>query len=282
MFRVFGCNGNVGTDVIIKALLMAYDAGADVINLSLGSTSNWNKGNPENDIVNKIVAAGTSVIISAGNSGEEGYYTVGQPSTAERAFSVASIENQFQKTAILSATGVSHDISYIAAGLDSIAAGEIVATDSSSTSTSDACTASQVSADVKGKIALIQRGSCAFTDKVANAASAGAVGVIIYNNADSGIINISAPNAAVPVISISLANGKELVAALKKGAVSAKFNKNGISPAETGFTVDSFSSTGSEASLHFKPNIAGVGGSILSTLPTYLGSWGVMSVSVNI
>lgn len=36
MYRVFGCKGSTGNDIIIKALLKAYDDGCDIISLSLG------------------------------------------------------------------------------------------------------------------------------------------------------------------------------------------------------------------------------------------------------
>lgn len=73
MYRVFGCNGDASNDVILKALLMAYDGGADVINLSLGSTNAWGTtSDAEAEVVNKIVAKGVNVVISAGNSGSQG------------------------------------------------------------------------------------------------------------------------------------------------------------------------------------------------------------------
>jgi hypothetical protein len=49
--------------------------------------------------------------------------------------------------------------------------------------TTDGCTAFTNAAAVAGKIALIERGTCGFTVKVKNAQDAGAIGVIIYNNA---------------------------------------------------------------------------------------------------
>lgn len=43
-----------------------------------------------------------------------------------------------------------------------------------------------------GQIALISRGTCSFVEKINNAATAGAVGVIIYNNAGGPPIVMSA------------------------------------------------------------------------------------------
>ncbi len=70
-----------------------------------------------------------------------------------------------------------------------------------------------------GNIALIQRGACAFLDKATNAAAAGAVGAIIFNQGDTEdpgrqdlfLGNLQDANASgIPVISTSYALGEEL------------------------------------------------------------------------
>ncbi|RSD29091.1 M28 family peptidase [Mesobacillus subterraneus] len=75
------------------------------------------------------------------------------------------------------------------------------------------------SVDVTGKIALIQRGSISFADKVLNAAANGAAGVIIFNNA-AGDLNgtFGAPNDAyVPAVAITQEVGQALVDKLNNG-----------------------------------------------------------------
>ena len=68
---------------------------------------------------------------------------------------------------------------------------------------------------VAGRIALIQRGGCPFDTKVANAVSAGAAGVIIFNEGDS-VIHVATPRgslsevASVPVILVSYSVGADL------------------------------------------------------------------------
>ncbi|HET9033058.1 MAG TPA: S8 family serine peptidase [Dokdonella sp.] len=57
-----------------------------------------------------------------------------------------------------------------------------------------------------GAVALIQRGTCPFTEKVANAAAAGADQVIIYNNT-FGTINMNTDGATIPAYSITQAAG---------------------------------------------------------------------------
>lgn len=49
--------------------------------------------------------------------------------------------------------------------------------------------------DVEGKVALVERGGCMFTAKAARAEQAGAIAVIVYNNASTGenVVAMAAP-----------------------------------------------------------------------------------------
>ncbi|MFF4324807.1 M28 family metallopeptidase [Streptomyces sp. NPDC001568] len=72
-----------------------------------------------------------------------------------------------------------------------------------------------------GRIALVQRGGCTFAVKQANAAAAGAVGAIIYNNTD-GALNgtLGDANAGkVPTGGITKADGEKLAADAAAGPV---------------------------------------------------------------
>ncbi|MGW0364939.1 M28 family metallopeptidase [Streptomyces sp. NPDC002990] len=72
-----------------------------------------------------------------------------------------------------------------------------------------------------GKIALVKRGGCPFAAKQANAAAAGAVGAIIYNNTE-GALNgtLGDPNAGkVPTGGITQADGEKLAADAAAGPV---------------------------------------------------------------
>jgi aminopeptidase YwaD len=73
--------------------------------------------------------------------------------------------------------------------------------------------------DVTGKIALIQRGSISFADKVLNAAANGAAGVIIFNNAPGDLNGtFGSPNDAyVPAVAVSQEVGQALVDQMNNG-----------------------------------------------------------------
>ena len=89
------------------------------------------------------------------------------------------------------------------------------AADASGPSTTDACTALTNAADVAGKIALVDRGTCAFTIKVQNAQTAGAIGVIVADNAAGAVTDLggTATGITIPTLRITLADGNKLRAA---------------------------------------------------------------------
>ena len=82
---------------------------------------------------------------------------------------------------------------------------------------SDAC--EPIVNDLSGKIALIDRGTCAFTIKVANAQAAGAKGVMVANNAPGGPAAMGGadPSITIPSVGITLAQGDAIKAELWTG-----------------------------------------------------------------
>ena len=63
-----------------------------------------------------------------------------------------------------------------------------------------------------GKIALIIRGSCSFADKINNAATAGAIAVIVYNGVSNiPIIMGGVDSTTIPAVMIGLADGDAVV-----------------------------------------------------------------------
>ncbi len=75
--------------------------------------------------------------------------------------------------------------------------------------------------DLDGKIALIQRGSITFGEKVANAAAAGADAAIVFNNQPGNFSGTLGEPGAIPAMSISAEDGALLLERMRSGAVSA-------------------------------------------------------------
>ncbi|MDH4615857.1 M28 family peptidase [Brevibacillus sp. AY1] len=83
--------------------------------------------------------------------------------------------------------------------------------------------------DVQGKIALVKRGSLPYSEKVRQAAAAGAAGLIIQNDRDQmwkG--SLGAPlDMAVPVVGISKSQGELLRAKMNQGGAMATMKVDG-------------------------------------------------------
>ncbi|WP_222435335.1 M28 family peptidase [Puniceibacterium confluentis] len=107
----------------------------------------------------------------------------------------------------------SGDVTGVAQGVDLILPPDPVA----NTSTSG-CEASDFAVFIPGNIAIIQRGSCSFAQKAANAKAAGAVGVVIFNEGQPGrdvnfLGTLGGPDFDIPIVGASFAVGVELAAA---------------------------------------------------------------------
>ena len=77
-----------------------------------------------------------------------------------------------------------------------------------------------------GKIALVRRGICTFIEKAKEAQNAGAIGVIIMNNVDDDLINMSGTDDSIviPAVMISKTDGDLLEAAVLAGTVNGSLN----------------------------------------------------------
>lgn len=80
----------------------------------------------------------------------------------------------------------------------------------------DGCEPFPAGSGIEGKIVLMNRGACTFTQKVVNAQNAGAVGAIIANNTATGLAPMggSDPNVAIPSVGVTQAFGNALRANL--------------------------------------------------------------------
>ncbi len=95
------------------------------------------------------------------------------------------------------------------------------------TSTSG-CEASDFAGFPEGAVALLQRGTCFFREKLTNAVAAGATAVIVFNEGNPGRRSVfsgtlGAPQVSVPALAASFELGEEL--------------RNGVSNGPTGVTV---------------------------------------------
>jgi len=102
--------------------------------------------------------------------------------------------------------------------------GQIVAAtdpaDGVAPSATDGCGAFTNASQVAGRIALIDRGNCAFTAKVKNAQTAGAIGAIVADNIVEGLGGMAGTDATItiPSVLVSMGDGATLRANLPASA----------------------------------------------------------------
>lgn len=84
----------------------------------------------------------------------------------------------------------------------------------------DLCSAPTNAGELDGKIALVRRGSCNFTDKVENVQSAGAIAAIVVNNVSGSVITMggASNNVVIPSVMISMNDGEDFITSLQNGA----------------------------------------------------------------
>ncbi|NUN05870.1 MAG: S8 family serine peptidase [Bdellovibrio sp.] len=277
--KVFGANGSTSDEIVIAALEFAADPTGDlsfkeqldVVNLSLGG----GYGNPHimyNHAITNLVRGGTIVVAAAGNSGDTGYI-VGAPGSSDDAISVASsVDNQNQNvlfpaaefkfgSEILNAEMIEGAITKPLAEVTD-AQGELIFL-----GLADKDFDAALKEKVKGKVAFIDRGGVAFSDKVKRAAEAGAVAVIVANNADDAPFVMGGDGKfEIPGAMISKKDAATLKAEMAKGPVTVNLKTTvKIEKPWLADTMSTFSSRGprSDDGL-IKPEISAPGTNIIS------------------
>jgi extracellular elastinolytic metalloproteinase len=81
--------------------------------------------------------------------------------------------------------------------------------------------------DISGKIALIRRGNCNFSNKVKNAQDAGALAVIVYDTVPNNPVRLSMSSTGllgitIPAVFVTKEIGEEMVAAMATETVNVK------------------------------------------------------------
>lgn len=195
----------------------------DLVNMSLGA-SYGQEQNPSVAAVNNLVRSGVVVVASAGNSADRPFI-LGSPSSAAGAISVAqtALPDDLQWV-IQTSNGMTIN-NAVHMPWSPAPTGLMSAPLARPTDTGGIGCSPEAFADFPdGAIALIQRGSCNISDKAVFAQHAGAVAVIIFNNAPGDPPSFSFGSeepVVVPTFSISQADGQRLVAAMAEGEVTA-------------------------------------------------------------
>jgi Zn-dependent M28 family amino/carboxypeptidase len=103
------------------------------------------------------------------------------------------------------------------------------------------CEASDFAGFTAGNIALVQRGTCTFGEKVANAVTAGASAVLIFNEGQPGRTEVLTGTlggpTTIPAVGLSFAAGDELATLLQGGAVTIHVTTSTLSETRTTYNT---------------------------------------------
>ena len=290
VFSSSGSNGATWAD-ILAAADDAVALGADVINMSLGSTCGFSTLEGEEgvaEVLENIASSGVMLSISAGNeysaalgtrigkghalTQNPDYGTVASPSSYSEPLSIASVEK-----------ADSIDSCYLTVGERKVAFNDTVEDKTVENVKDDSPSFRSLAGkeleyvvvpnageakdydglSVEGKIALVSRGSVEYNTKKEAAKAAGAAGILVYNN-EPGMLYMQMDNYDLPSAFISQADGKYLVGLAegqRKLTVSAT---SGSVDNPTSGEMSDFSSWGVTPELTLKPDLTAPGGNIKS------------------
>lgn len=277
--KVFGKKGSTSDIAVIQALEYAADPSEkveptnrlDVVNLSLGGGF----GKPKilyNEAIKNLTKAGTIVVASAGNSGDNPYIT-GAPATSDEAISVAASVDYMPQNIAIPAVEVS--LEGASKLVEKVEGNGTLPADASKVSgalvhigNGTEAISEEVKALVKGRIALMDRGVISFEEKFKVAKALSASGVVMVNNVDGAPIAMGSEGKYdFPAVMITKSLGDAIKAALaKKSEVVFNFSPGQIITRDDLIdTMTNFSSRGPRSidSL-IKPEISGPGANVIS------------------
>lgn len=291
VMKVFGANGGAYMDDIVAALEDCFVLDVDAANLSLGSPAGFNASDAEDGeaaelsdrVYGQIASHDMIVSIAAGNSGSA---AAGNPLGTDLDFTsnpdnstMSSPATYPGATVVASVDNVTEKFPYIQVGDKKLPYTDQNKTYNNSTFV-DAFAGETLEyvmvpglgevsdfeqVDVEGKVAVVSRGTIAFTEKHQNATDAGAIACIVYDNAPGALSNMQGQTGTVPSIFVSQASGEALAAGNGRLTVPGDGSLV-VEEYATGGQISSFSSWGVSPNLELTPDVTAPGGQIYSSV----------------
>ncbi|MBD1373172.1 S8 family serine peptidase [Hazenella sp. IB182357] len=265
-YNVFPCEDCSAESIhIAQAIEDAVNDGMDVANLSLGGPASTGFDLLV-EVVNAASDAGMTMVISAGNSGP-GPQTIGSPGIAENAITVGAVSNAhfFGKSIAITVDGEER-ILPVGSADPGAKVDEAFSADLAIVTENDGLGCEAISQDLTGKIAVLKRGTCAFTQKGMNAQAKGALGVILINNSPGDPSSMSVEESvSIPMVMLKDEDGAWILGGNNR---SASFEPG----SDREFTtpnhslIANFSSRGPTINGTLKPDVAAVGVNVYSSI----------------
>jgi len=230
---------------IVAAINDAIADGVDVINFSIGGSSPFDPWQSAQELAFLSAQdAGIFVATAAGNSGPDAN-TAFKPSAWYTAVAASTDGRTLERSFLFE--GINYTfVSGTGPALSSDITAPVVYSGDVDGANIEGCNAF-ATGSFSSSIALIQRGTCTFADKVDNASAAGAKAVVVFDNViEPQLINMGGQEAnTIPSVFISNAAGLSIVATLSttpglSGTLNTQF-RSVIGPFDN---MASFSSRG--------------------------------------
>jgi minor extracellular serine protease Vpr len=286
--------GNAYTVELVKAIDDAVKDGADVVSSSWGSTYQNTLAWPDPMIqaADNAVDAGVVMVFANGNSGPDPETAI-SPAISPKVIGVGAVTKD---AAIVPGFITVTEPAPVPANLVGLPFGGagfgpqmtttvgpavIVPAESVSTAASNKSLGCSLAGDASpfpagsltGKIALIERGVCNFSEKVFNAQRGGAIAVFVYNSTAGGDTLMTmgpgahAADVTIPSWFLRRTDGLNMVAFANAnpGTAKAKFDYAPHASSNPGDVVAGFSSRGPSQDRLIKPDVAAPGVDVLSS-----------------
>lgn len=285
--KVFADDGRGYEDDIISGINHAVEAGADVINMSLGSDAGFVL--EDSDLmqisIEKATKAGVLVVVSAANAyhATKDLYsnrvtayaenfdigTVGDPAVSSYALAVASADNT-SITANIAELSNGEKVEYLnQARLYPIATNILGDKEYEVVKLNGTTYEDFEKADCEGKVVVISVDNPYYINSSLQSCAKryGAVGIMAYCEF-TYLYNVNS-YYNVPVVSITKEGFDKVTKSLDNdSSTKVKFTDNTtLVSYKDNIEASEFSSWGTTATLDFKPEVSGVGGDIYSTTP---------------
>ena len=202
------------------------------------------------------------MVVAAGNDGADPN-TIASPATSLSAITAGAVTNDRTFAATAEAVGLLTAVAVPGSGPTPSGDVSGLAVDVTTLDGSGLGCSAYSSGALSGKVAVIQRGTCTFEDKINHAAAAGAVGALIYaTEASPEPFVMSAVSATLPAEMVDHASGAAIAAAAAAGdlTVILRFTRGPV-PIPSSRITD-FSGAGPNVDNSIKPDVMAVGGSI--------------------
>lgn len=297
-------DGSTTTDIYFQAMEDAYKLGVDVINLSIGAQNGFTYDQSLEGLLGNVFEelsdAGIVLSVAGGNQFSMDYYsavgytstdyqdygTISSPASYTGSTSVASMENSSYPAKAIAVDGkyfkyVDSCDDYEHGWMDNFG-GEtieyVIVEDKDEQNPTESGVSLGYAEDFEGldltdKIAVVQRGVINYTDKVANAAEAGAAGCIVLNTVSSDNMGMSIDYYGIPAIIVTVDALEVMQNAVEQTVTTCADDQ--LVPNSTAGQLSDFSNWGTTPDLTIDPVITSVGGGVYSAVIGDADSYGV-------